>query len=782
MVWISAKWLFLFLSSSHIALVTCTITTTKSPSSSKATYIVQIDKWAKPALFVDHFQWYSSMVKSAVASQPAEVEEDDDEDRIIYTYHTAFHGLAAHLTKEEMERLKEKNGVMAVFPETKYQLHTTRSPLFLGLQNKYGMNVWSDKVSQSNVVIGVLDTGIWPESPSFNDTGMTAIPNHWKGKCDVGRGFESRHCNRKIVGARVFYKGYEAASGRINEQEEFKSPRDQDGHGTHTAATVAGTPTPGANLFGYAYGTAQGMAPGARVAAYKVCWTGGCFSSDILSAVDQAVADGVNILSISLGGGISSYYRDSLAIATFGAMEKGVFVSCSAGNGGPEPVSLTNVSPWITTVGASTMDRDFPATVKLGTGRVFTGTSLYQGRAILSKEAKYSMVYFGSNSTSPTPSSLCLEGTLDRHSVAGKIVICDRGISPRVQKGQVVKEAGGIGMILCNTDVNGEELVADSHLIPAVAVGETVGKLIKNYASTRKATATLQFLGTKTGIRPSPVVAAFSSRGPNFLSLEILKPDFVAPGVNILAAWTGDLGPSSLPTDRRRTKFNILSGTSMSCPHVSGIAALLKASHPDWSAAAIKSALMTTSYVHDNTMNPLRDASTGQPSTPFDHGAGHVNPVKALNPGLVYDIEAQDYFDFLCAQGLTTSELAVFAKFANRKCRQFFADPGGLNYPALSAVFPENANTSVITLRRTVTNVGRSGSNYHVVVSPFKGVAVKVEPPRLSFTQRHQKLSYKVTFISRSRQTEPEFGQLIWQNKAHMVRSPIVITWLTPFS
>lgn len=194
---------------------------------------------------------------------------------------------------------------------------------------------------------------------------MTLVPAHWKGACETGRAFTKSNCNKKVVGARVFYRGYEASTGKINEKDEYKSPRDQDGHGTHTAATVAGSPVRGANLLGYAYGTARGMAPGARIAAYKVCWTGGCFSTDILSAVDQAVADGVNVLSISLGGGVSPYYRDSLSIASFGAMERGVFISGSAGNGGPDPISLTNVSPWITTVGASTMDREFPSSVKL---------------------------------------------------------------------------------------------------------------------------------------------------------------------------------------------------------------------------------------------------------------------------------------------------------------------------------------------------------------------------------------------------------------------------------
>ncbi|KAK6926335.1 PA domain [Dillenia turbinata] len=534
------KWLILL----TIYLTLSPVLSTKDLKTKK-TYIIQMDRAVMPKLFSNHREWYSSTVKSVISRTEKE-DVIDEEDKIIYYYDTAFHGVAAQLTEDEAQRLEKGHGVVSVFSETVYRLHTTRSPMFLGLEPADSTSDWSEKLAHNDVIVGVLDTGIWPESPSFNDTGMTRVPTHWRGDCETGRAFSKHHCNRKIVGARVFYHGYEAASGKINEQEEYKSPRDQDGHGTHTAATVAGSPVHGANLLGYAYGTARGMAPGARVAAYKVCWVGGCFSSDILSAVDQAVADGVNILSISLGGGVSSYYRDSLAIAAFGAMEMGVFVSCSAGNGGPDPITLTNVSPWITTVGASTMDRDFPASIKLGTGRTVTGVSLYRGRRNLLTTKQYPVVYMGSNSSSPEPSSLCLEATLDPKAVAGKIVICDRGISPRVQKGQVVKDAGGVGMILANTAANGDELVADAHLLPAIATSITA-----------------------------------------------------------------------------------------------------------------------------------------------------------------------------------------------------------------------------LTLHRTVTNVGSPQSKYHVAVSSFKGASVKVEPGTLQFTNKNQKLSYKITFTTKSRQSTPEFGGLMWTDGTH---------------
>lgn len=759
--------------------VTCFLLSFTFATSTKKTYIVQMDISAMPMVFSNHLHWYTSKINSVVAKNTT--GSSNAESRIMYTYQNAFHGLAAHLTDEEASMLEEDHGVVTLFPETVYHLHTTRSPMFLGLDRE---EVIVDQARTQNydVIVGVLDTGVWPESPSFNDSGYGPVPARWKGACEQGRAFDpARHCNRKIVGARVFYRGFEAATGKINEETEYKSPRDQDGHGSHTAGTVAGSPVHGANLLGYAPGTARGMYPHARVAAYKVCWTGGCFSSDILSAIDQAIADGVDVLSISLGGGVSSYFRDSLSVATFGAMEKGIFVSCSAGNGGPGPVSLTNVAPWVATVGASTLDRNFPGNVRLGNGKSFTGVSIYKGQMNLSAQKLYPVVYMGSNSTTPDPDSLCLEGTLDRQKVQGKIVICDRGISPRVQKGQVVKEAGGIGMILANTATNGEELVADCHLLPAVAVGEKEGNMIKRYAMTSpNATATMSFLGTKVGIKPSPVVAAFSSRGPNILSLEVLKPDMVAPGVNILAAWTGSVGPSSVPADKRRVKFNILSGTSMSCPHVGGVAALIKARHPNWSPAAIKSALMTTAYVHDNIQRPIIDAATGSSSTPYDHGAGHINPMRALNPGLVYDITPQDYFEFLCTQNPTPTQLKVFSKGGKMACHNKLSKAGDLNYPALSVLFPSNVNISSITLQRTVTNVGQPVSSYSARVTPFKGAKVVVEPKVLNFTKMYQKLSYKVTFKTVSRQPIPEAGYLVWKNGVHRVRSPVVLTWLSP--
>ncbi|KAM0937433.1 putative tripeptidyl-peptidase II [Dioscorea sansibarensis] len=531
------------------------------------------------------------------------------------------------------------------------------------------------------------------------------------------------------------------------------------------------------------------MAPNARLAVYKVCWAAGCFGSDILAAMDRAVSDGCHVLSLSLGGGITSYYLDNVAVGAFSAMEHGVFVSCSAGNDGPTASSLSNVAPWVTTVGAGTLDRDFPATVYFNHGGVnFTGVSLYKGKPLPSSRL-LPFVYAG-NVSNGTDGNLCLPGTLNPSLVAGKIVLCDRGGNARVEKGYVVKSAGGAGMVLANMEDTGEELIADAHLLPAVAVGVKARNSIMSYFSSNPhPTATIVFSGTKVGIRPSPVVAAFSSRGPNAVTPEILKPDLIAPGVNILAAWSGSVGPTGLRVDTRRVEFNIISGTSMSCPHVSGLAALIKGAHPEWSPAAIKSALMTTAYVdYAHGDGGILDAATLSAATPFDYGSGHVDPVRALDPGLVYDLGAEDYLDFLCALGYTPEEIATVAKRKGFKCdgKRTYAVTA-LNYPSFAVAF-ETATwsdgggggvgtTSTITHVRTLTNVGPAGT-YKVKMSSDKGVKAKVEPEVLVFKKKGQRMSYKVSFTAGSQPSgSTGFGRLEWTDGKHVVASPIAYTW-----
>lgn len=734
----------------------------------RKTYIVHLAKHEIPAVYKGlHLDWYQTSLQSV--SESAE---------ILYAYDTVAHGFSTRMTPSEAEALLAVNGVLQVTPETRYHLHTTRTPEFLGLMGEEERDYFLQSNKKADVVVGVLDTGVWPELKSYDDEGFGPVPSTWKGICQVSKGFNASSCNRKLIGASFFSKGYEASMGMIDNSKEERSPRDVDGHGSHTSTTAAGSLVPGASLFGFAPGTARGMAPRARVAVYKVCWTGGCFSSDILAALDKAVNDGVNVLSLSLGGGQSDYYKDTVAVGSFAAIEKGIFVSCSAGNAGPAPGSMSNVAPWIATVGAGTIDRDFPVFIVLGNGKNYSGSSLYSGKKLVDTP-KYDFIYAG-NATNATNGNLCMAGTLIPEKVAGKIVLCDRGISARVKKGQVVKDAGGIGMVLANSVKNGEELVGDAHLLPGAAVGAKTGDLIKAYIfSVPNPKATIIFRGTEVGISPSPVVAAFSSRGPNVITSGILKPDLIAPGVNILAGWSGVMGPTGLSTDTRRTPFNIISGTSMSCPHVSGLAALLKSAHPDWSPAAIKSALMTTAYNTYKSGTRILAVDTGKTATPYDIGSGHAHPIRAMNPGLIYDMGVEDYLNFLCALNYTELQITAMSRRNFTCSNKKTYSVSDLNYPSFTVEFPKTGGN--VKQMRTVTNVESTGGTYKAAVTGLKGkVNVVVEPSELKFVKVGEKKSYTVSFtVTGNEKTSgsTSFGRLEWSDGNHVVGSPISLTW-----
>ncbi|KAI3997576.1 hypothetical protein MKX01_029407 [Papaver californicum] len=739
------------------------------------TFIVHVSKLEKPSIFPSHHDWYTSTLQSL----PAHLSSSNPRESIIYTYKNVFHGFAARLTPSQASHLHLQPGFLAILPQEIHQLHTTRTPHFLGLNGDSG--IWPDSEYADDIIIGVLDTGIWPESQSFNDTGITnPVPGRWKGICECGPDFPNISCNKKIIGARYYYKGIDARDGhKLNETKDSKSPRDTDGHGTHTASTAAGSIVKNAGLYEYGVGEAKGMATKARIAAYKICWSTGCASADILAAIDQAVEDGVDVISLSVGTPVQRPYdQDSTAIGTFGAAVKGVLVTASAGNSGPDPYTVTNAAPWIFTVGASTIDREFPCNVILGNGRVVNGVSLYSGKPL--EKPNIDLVFAGT-----IGSIFCEEGELNSTAAAGKIVLCDGGGGiKRAAKGNAIKMAGGVGVIIANSLVYGEELSADSHLIPGTTVTFRGGVEILRYIVTQKRpTASFEFKGTVIGSSPSaPKVAAFSSRGPNFITPEILKPDVIAPGVNILAAWTGAVGPTDLEVDKRRVEFNIISGTSMSCPHVSGLAAMLRKAYPKWSPAAIKSALMTTTYNLDNAGKIFTDLSTGTASTLFEHGAGHVDPNKALNPGLVYDIQPSDYEAFLCSIGYNKTQISLFIQDKTVDCgsHTLVTAPGDLNYPSFSVIFGP-PNDSIVKHKRVVTNVGKPGDAiYRVKVNSPKSAGISVSPSILTFTMSNQSLSYEITFTSLSKAkniTKIEFGSVEWTDSVHVVRSPIALIW-----
>ncbi|XP_077222669.1 subtilisin-like protease SBT5.3 [Tasmannia lanceolata] len=689
-------------------------------------------------------------------------------DAIFYSYTKHINGFSANLEEEEAKELSEHPNVISIFENKGKKLHTTRSWEFMALE-KDGVvpseSLWTKARFGEDTIIANLDTGVWPEHESFNDEGMGPIPSKWKGNCTQDQA-KSIPCNRKLIGMKYFNHGYKAWVGPQN--ASFNTPLDTDGHGTHTLSTAGGCFVHGANILGHANGTAKGGSPNARVASYKVCWKavdgGECFDSDIVAAFDEAIHDGVDVLSLSLGGLPSDYLDDSIAIGSFHAIMNGISVVASAGNSGPAPRSVSNIAPWLMTVAASTMDRQFLSYVKLGNNKVYQGQSLSPN---LLPEKLYPLIRSQDAKTASSPiynAKICELGSLDPKKVKGKIVVCFCGENARVEKGEAVREAGALAMILANDNASGNEIIADPHVLPATHINAVDGSAVCAYInSTKSPVAYVTPPKTDLGLKPAPFMAAFSSQGPNSIERHILKPDITAPGVSVLAAYSQAVSPTGLDLDHRHVLFNIISGTSMSCPHVAGVVGLLKTLHPDWSPAAIQSAIMTSSRSRDNMREPMNNSSFTK-ATPYSYGSGHLRPNRAMDPGLVYDRNVEDYLYYLCNLGYddTLIMLIYGHPFA---CPYWVANITDLNYPAI-----------VVAIHRRLKNVGTPGT-YKVRVHAPEHVKVSVKPQRLTFKEIGEEKKFKIKLTPHKGYNFAEksfFGRLIWSDGVHYVRSPIV--------
>lgn len=719
-------------------------------------YIVHIDKSMMPKAFSSHHYWYSSMLRS-----------ESPTSQILYTYDNAFHGFSAVLSKQDLESLKRSPGFLSAYPDGIVTPDTTHSYKFLSLNTAAGL--WPASNYGKDVIIGVVDSGVWPESLSFRDDGMTDIPARWKGICQAGEEFNSSSCNRKLIGARYFNEGVQAANPGVN--ITMNSARDDSGHGTHVAATAAGNYVDGVSFFGYAPGTARGVAPRARLAVYKVLWNEGSYESDALAGIDQAVADGVDILSISLSYRNRQLYENPLAIAGFGAREKGILVSVSAGNRGPNFATLLEGIPWAVVVAAGTVDRWFAGTLTLGNGRVITGWTMFPGRAVV---RNLPVVY---NQTL----SSCSSAELVAEAPEQSIIICNISdeITDFSSLMRYLSESNVRAVIVVSQDASILRSTSFSH--PGVVITPAEARQVIRYVSSNdNPTATIDFQQTIIGTKPraAPVLSGSSSRGPGRSYPGIMKPDIMAPGVLILAAYNPysfgpRIGKIVLASD-----YNLLSGTSMACPHISGIAALLKAAHPEWSPAAIQSAMMTTATTLDNTNEPIKDMGFDyEVATPLGIGAGQVDPNRALDPGLIYDATMQDYVNLVCSMDLTPEQTQTIIR-STYNCSNPSSD---LNYPSFIALYQVQENTTILTktFTRTLTNVGDDRATYRVKVETPNATTIRVSPHTLVFKKKFEKQSYSLTIQYRSYdRTEVADGSITWieENGNHTVRSPIVVT------
>ena len=548
-------------------------------------------------------------------------------------YLVAYGGFEARLPANQAKQLLKVPGVVAVQSDTVEHPLVDYSPHYIGADQVWP-SLGGSTLAGKGTKLADIDTGIWPENPMLADLGL---PSQKGGPytCDFGNsgqsGDASFTCNHKVLGAYAFLLTNLSVTGpglpgEFCPDAAHCSARDADGHGTHTTTTAAGDVVNSAIVLGVQRGPVSGVAPGASVLEYRVCDTDGCFESDSVAAVQQAILDGVDAINFSISGGADPY-SDPVELAFLDAYAAGISVNAAAGNSGPGAATADHGGPWTTTVGASTWNKSFSSTLHLtangGATLDISGVTLTAGitsptPVVLASAAPYSDAFCLNPASSGT--------------FTGDVVVCERGTNARVDKGYNVLQGGAAGFILYN--VGSTDLESDSHFLPAIHVNDpssTIAAFVSGHTGVMAtwAQGTLQpALGDE--------MASFSSRGPLG---DFIKPDITAPGVQILAGDSfqhlfdpaGGLGPNG-------ENYQAIAGTSMATPHSAGTALLIKAAHPKWTPGQIKSAEMT-SAVHDVVK---QDGVT--PADPFDDGAGAIRVNRAVMPTVTFDVSASDYY------------------------------------------------------------------------------------------------------------------------------------------
>jgi subtilisin family serine protease len=594
-------------------------------------------------------------------------------------YTTAYGGVSATVPANSIGALLQTPGVAAV------QRDTLEQPLddntsFVGATAVWPQLGGRDNAG-SNVVVGVLDTGIWPEHPMLQPGSLAAPAGGLKG-CQFGDGSDSAHlgapfaCNNKLIGAYAVTAGYMANVGAgakefCNNATHKCSPRDSEGHGTHTTTTAAGACVDHAVLYGVDRGPVCGIAPGAHVIMYRVCLKSGCFSSDSVAAVNRAILDGVNVINFSISGGANPY-TDPVELAFLDATNAGISVNASAGNSGPGAATAAHGGPWVTTVGASTGPRFFTSTLHLSSS---DGATYEKSGVTLTNGISTPTAVVLAQSI-PGEDALCQTKLAAGSAASGKIVLCQRGSNARIDKGYNVFSGGAVGMVLYNPIT--QDVETDNHWLPSVHLDGPNTDLLAFVSGHPDVVANwAQGVPTTT---TADVMAAFSSRGPDG---DFIKPDVTAPGVQVLAGMTPQPDDSTPTNGPSGNLYQAIAGTSMSSPHAAGVSALVKAAHPGWTPEEIKSALMTSS-----AQGVVKEDGT-TPADPFDAGAGSIRADRAINPTLVFD---ETYAHFVASASTPLTRI-------------------DLNLPSIDAT----TMSGTISTTRTAINV--SGQNQVLKVS-----------------------------------------------------------------
>ncbi|VFQ83349.1 unnamed protein product [Cuscuta campestris] len=730
----------------------------------------------------------------------------------LYSYHYLINGFAVLVTPHQAERLSRRREVSNVILDFSVMTSTTYTPQFLGLPNGAWVQEGGHVTAGEGIVIGFVDTGIDPTHPSFSDNAAEKsypVPDHFSGVCEVTRDFPSGSCNRKLVGARHF-----AASaitrGIFNATQDYASPFDGDGHGTHTASIAAGNHGIHVVVAGQQFGNASGMAPRAHIAVYKALYKSfGGFAADVVAAIDQAAEDGVDIISLSITPnrrppGIATFFNP-IDMALLSAVKVGIFVVQAAGNTGPSPNSISSFSPWIFTVGASTHDRIYTNSILLGNNLTISGVGLAPGT---SPDAMYTLVSAVdalNDTTAPDDMymSECQDSShFNQILVRGNILICSYsirfvlGLSTIKQALETASNLSASGVVfyldpfVLGFQINPVPMRLPGIIIPSSNDSKILLKYYNSSLERDKVTNKIVKFGAVAsilgGIKPNfspsaPKVMFYSARGPDPednspCDAEILKPNIVAPGNSIWAAW------SSGGTDSAEfigESFAMMSGTSMAAPHVAGLAALIKQKYPFFTPAAIGSALSTTASVYDKTGGPIfaqrayaNPDSNQSPATPFDMGSGFVNATAALDPGLVFDSSYNDYMSFLC--GINGSSPVVL-NYTGESC-----DPSTTNVTAIDLNLPSitiaQLNQSRV-VQRTVTNVGDKESYVVRWTDPY-GATVNVTPTRFS-VDHGESVNLTVSINAEMNNSNPSFGRIrMFGNHRHVVNIPLSVIFM----
>ncbi|CAL2225865.1 unnamed protein product [Prunus armeniaca] len=723
----------------------------------------------------------------------------------LYSYQHLINGFAVHISPQQAEKLMRAPGVKSVERDWKVRRLTTHTPQFLGLPT----GVWPtgggfDRAGE-NIVIGFVDSGIYPQHPSFasyNSDPYGPVPKY-RGKCEVDPDTKRSFCNGKIIGAHHFAKAAIAA-GVFNPSIDFASPMDGDGHGSHTAAIAAGNNGIPVKMHGHEFGKASGMAPRARIAVYKALYRlFGGFVADVVAAIDQAVYDGVDILSLSVGPNsppatTKTTYLNPFDATLLSAVKAGVFVAQAAGNGGPFPKTLVSYSPWIASVAAAIDDRRYKNHLMLGNGKILAGIGLspstHPNRTYTLVAANDALL--DSSVVKYSPSDCQKPEVLNKNLVQGNILLCGYsfnfvvGTASIKKVSETAKSLGAIGFVLAVENVSpGTKFDPVPVGVPGILITDVSKSLdlidYYNISTSRDWTGRVKnFKGIGSigdGLMPilhksAPQVALFSARGPNikdfsFQDADLLKPDILAPGSLIWAAWSPN---GTDEPDYVGEGFAMISGTSMAAPHIAGIAALIKQKHPHWSPAAIKSALMTTSTTLDRAGRPLQAQQYSETqamklvsATPFDYGSGHVDPRAALDPGLIFDVGYQDYLGFLCTTpGIDAREIR---NYTNCACNYTIGHPSNFNSPSITVSHLVRSQT----VTRTVTNVAEQ-ETYVITTRMAPAIAIEANPPAMTLKPGASR-KFSVTLTVRSVTGAYSFGEVLMKgNRGHKVRIPVV--------